>query len=314
MTLVLALGGNALIPAGEPGTAQRQWANAERIARAVAGVIRRRSRVVLTHGNGPQVGNLALQQEAGAELVPPLPLSTLVAMTQGQLGSMLVLALGTAGLTNVAAMISHVVVARDDPAFNRPTKPTGPFFTQEEAVTFAAKRGWVVAEDAGRGWRRVVASPRPLEIVEAPIIRRLLDTGAIVVAAGGGGIPLVRDGDVLVPVDGVIDKDLAAAVLATALGASTLVLVTGVPVVSLDFGTSRVRPVDELTLPEAQDYLAAGQFAEGSMAPKITAASWFLAAGGEVALITDAEHVSAGLAGEHGTRILRDSHTAGRSR
>jgi carbamate kinase len=314
MTLVMALGGNALIPAGEPGTAQEQRANAERIARAVAGVIRGRSRVVLTHGNGPQVGNLALQQEAGAELVPPLPLSSLVAMTQGQLGSLLVLALGTAGVTNIAAMVTHVVVASEDPAFDRPTKPIGPFLTYEDAAAFAEKRGWVVAEDAGRGWRRVVPSPHPLEIVEAPVIRRLLDIGAIVVAAGGGGVPLVRDGDALVPVDGVIDKDLAAAVLATGLGASTLALVTGVPTVSLDFGTARVRPVDELTLAEAQDYLAAGQFAEGSMAPKITAASWFLSAGGEVTLITDAEHVSAGLAGEHGTRILRDSHTAGRSR
>jgi carbamate kinase len=314
MTLVMALGGNALIPAGEPGTAQEQRANAERIARAVAGVIRGRSRVVLTHGNGPQVGNLALQQEAGAELVPPLPLSSLVAMTQGQLGSLLVLALGTAGVTNIAAMVTHVVVASEDPAFDRPTKPIGPFLTYEDAAAFAEKRGWVVAEDAGRGWRRVVPSPHPLEIVEAPVIRRLLDIGAIVVAAGGGGVPLVRDGDALVPVDGVIDKDLAAAVLATGLGASTLALVTGVPTVSLDFGTARVRPVDELTLAEAQDYLAAGQFAEGSMAPKITAASWFLSAGGEVTLITDAEHVSAGLAGEHGTRILRDSHTARHSR
>ena len=314
MTLVMALGGNALIPAGERGSADEQRANAQRIARAVAAVVRASSPVVMTHGNGPQVGNLALQQEAGVELVPALPLPTLVAMTQGQLGSLLVLALRAAGLTSVASMVTHVVVDADDPAFGRPTKPTGPFFNREEATAFAEKRGWVVAEDSGRGWRRVVPSPLPREIVEAAVIRRLAAAGVVAVAAGGGGVPVVRQGDELLPVEGVIDKDLAAAVLASALGASTLVLVTGVAKVFLDFGTPQKRPVNELTVAEAQDYLAAGQFAAGSMEPKITAATRFLTAGGELVLITDAEHVTAGLAGEHGTRIVRGSATTGRSR
>jgi len=314
MTVVIALGGNALIPAGQRGTAEQQQANADRISRAVAGVLRTDVPVVVTHGNGPQVGRLALQQEAGADLVPPLPLSTLVAMTQGQLGSLLVLALRAAGVPTVASLVTHVVVSAGDPAFGRPSKPVGPFFTEDEARTLAAERGWVVAEDSGRGWRRIVPSPRPREIVEAAVIRQLADAGVVVVAAGGGGVPVVRDGKKLVPVDGVIDKDLAAAVLATELGASTLVLVMDVPAVSLDFGTPQARQVDELTLAEARGHLAAGQFAAGSMGPKVTAATRFLASGGQVALVTDAGHVAAGLAGEHGTRIVRGSRTRARSR
>jgi len=314
MTVVIALGGNALIPAGQRGTAEQQQGNAHRISRAVAGVLRTDVPVVVTHGNGPQVGRLALQQEAGADLVPPLPLSTLVAMTQGQLGSLLVLALRAAGVPTVASLVTHVVVSAGDPAFGRPSKPVGPFFTEDEARTLAAERGWVVAEDSGRGWRRIVPSPRPREIVEAAVIRQLADAGVVVVAAGGGGVPVVRDGKKLVPVDGVIDKDLAAAVLATELGASTLVLVMDVPAVSLDFGTPQARQVDELTLAEARGHLAAGQFAAGSMGPKVTAATRFLASGGQVALVTDAGHVAAGLAGEHGTRIVRGSRTRARSR
>lgn len=307
MTIVMALGGNALIRAGERGTAQEQQANADRIARAVAAVWRRNPKIVVTHGNGPQVGNLALQQELGTALVPALPLPTLVAMTQGQLGSLLAVALRASGVTSVVSVITHVVVAPDDPAFGEPSKPVGPFFDEETARTLAAKHGWTVAEDAGRGWRRVVPSPRPRAVVEAALIERLAAAGALVVATGGGGIPVVTRGDRLTPIDGVIDKDLAAALLATALGASTLVLVTDVPSISLDYGTPKARPIHELTLVEAQGYLAAGEFPAGSMGPKVTAATQFLAAGGEVALITDAEHVAAGLAGQHGTRLVRGS-------
>lgn len=304
-TMVVALGGNALIRAGERGTVEEQRANAARVAAAVADVRHAGGTVVLTHGNGPQVGNLAVQQDESAAHVPPLPLSTLVAMTQGQLGSLLGLALHAVGITGVVTVVTHVVVAADDEAFARPTKPIGPFFSRELAAQQAARHGWLIAEDAGRGWRRVVPSPQPREVVEAAAIRHLVATGAVVVAAGGGGVPVLRAGAMLQPVDGVVDKDLAAAVLATAVGATTLVLVTDVPAVCLDFGTPGARPVDQLTLAEARGYLAAAQFAIGSMAPKVTAATRFLASGGRLALITDASHVAAGLAGQHGTRIVR---------
>jgi carbamate kinase len=307
MTIVMALGGNALIRAGERGTAQEQQANADRIADAVAAVWRHEKRIVVTHGNGPQVGNIALQQELGSAVVPAQPLPTLVAMTQGQLGSLLALALNARGVTSVASVITHVVVEHDDPAFGRPTKPVGPFLDEETARTLAAKHGWNIADDAGRGWRRVVPSPRPRAVVEAAPIERLAAAGAVVIAGGGGGVPVVaRDGR-LTPVDGVIDKDLAAAMLATTLDATTLVLVTDVPAISLDYGTPQARPVDELTIVEAQGHLAAGQFAAGSMGPKVTAAIQFLAAGGELALITNADHVAAGLAGRHGTRLVSGS-------
>jgi carbamate kinase len=307
MTIVMALGGNALIRAGERGTAQQQQANADRIADAVAAVWRHDTKIVVTHGNGPQVGNLALQQELGSAIVPALPLPTLVAMTQGQLGSLLALALQAAGVTSVISVVTHVVVARDDPAFREPTKPVGPFFDEESARKLAAEHDWTVAEDAGRGWRRVVPSPRPRAVVEASLINRLAASGAVVIANGGGGIPVAVQGEQLAPIDGVIDKDLAAAMLATTLGASTLVLVTDVPAISLDFGTPQARQVNEMTLAEAQGHLAAGQFPAGSMGPKVTAAAQFLAAGGEMALITDAEHVASGLAGQHGTRVVSGS-------
>jgi carbamate kinase len=313
--VVLALGGNALCGVHQAGTYEEQEANAALMARSICSLMWTGWDVVLVHGNGPQVGNLALQQEEGADLVPAQPLFVLGAMTQGQLGSLLTLALrkvaGPRG-PDVVSVVTHALVDPADSAFSDPTKPIGPFMTPEEAKTRAAARGWTVKEDAGRGWRRVVPSPEPLGLLEAPAIRALLAEGFVVVAAGGGGIPVVPTPEGYRGVEAVIDKDYAAAALANTLGASALVLVTSVETVLLDYGTPRQRPAEEMTLEDAERHLAEGQFPEGSMGPKVRSATRFLRAGGEIAVITTPALVYASLEGtvselegKHGTRIVR---------
>jgi carbamate kinase len=315
-TAIVAVGGNALIRQGQAGTYAEQEANATAMAKSVCSLLRTGWRVVLVHGNGPQVGNLAIQQEEGAAFVPPQPLFALGSMTQGQLGSLICLALHKVGdpwLTGAVAVVTHVAVAADDPAFDNPTKPIGPFFTAEQAESLRADRpNWVLKEDAGRGYRRVVASPEPVGIVESAAIRTLLEAGQVVVAAGGGGVPIVRTATGYAGVDAVIDKDYAAQQLATSLAAEALVLVTGVESVLLDYGTPRQRPIEEIACGEAERYLAEGQFPEGSMGPKVRAAVRFLRHGGEVAVITSPELVYASLEGTVsqlegtvGTRIVR---------
>lgn len=301
---VVAFGGNALVAEGTRGTYAEQGANAQAMGEVVRELAALGHRVVVTHGNGPQVGSLALQQEAAD--VPAQPLAALGAMTQGQLGHLLCLPLrGGAEPLPVVALVTHVVVDRDDPAFDTPTKPIGPFFAREEAERLAAERGWDIVEDAGRGYRRVVASPAPLDIVEGDGLRALVDAGCVVVAAGGGGIPVVRGPDGrCTAVDAVIDKDATAQRLAALVGAQVLVLVTHVPEVALDFGTPRQRAVAEMTAAEATEHLGAGQFPPGSMGPKVRAAVRFCEDGGELAVITSTEHVVAALSGEHGTRIV----------
>jgi len=229
--------------------------------------------------------------------VPEMPLFSLGAMTEGQLGSLIAIALYRAcrGKYHVAAMLSHVIVDLADPAFLRPTKPIGPFFTQEQAALLAVEQGWDVAEDAGRGYRRVVASPEPKGFVEIDAIRCLLDAGQVVVAGGGGGIPVGRHGDDWDGVDAVIDKDYAAAELANQLNAEALVLVTGVEAVLLDFGRPTQRRVTRLTATEAERHLADGQFPEGSMGPKVRAATRFVDRGGRLSVITTAELAAATL-------------------
>jgi carbamate kinase len=323
-TAVVALGGNALIREGQAGTYQEQEANATAMAKSVCSLLRTGWRVVLVHGNGPQVGNLAIQQEEGASLVPAQPLFALGSMTQGQLGSLICLALHKVGdpwLTGAVAVVTHVAVAHDDPAFENPSKPIGPFFTAEQAASLSEARHWVVKEDAGRGYRRVVASPEPVGIVETSAIRTLLEAGQVVVAAGGGGVPIVRTATGYSGVDAVIDKDYAAQQLATSLAAEALVLVTGVESVLLDYGTPHQRPIEEIACPEAQQYLAEGQFPEGSMGPKVRAAIRFLRHGGEVAVITSPELVYASLEGTVsqlegtvGTRIVRVRASVGARR
>ena len=314
-TAIVALGGNALIREGQSGTYQEQEANATAMAKSVCALLRTGWRVVLVHGNGPQVGNLAIQQEEGANLVPAQPLFALGSMTQGQLGSLICLALHRVGdpwLTGAASIVTHVAVAADDPAVTTPSKPIGPFFPQEEAADLEKSRHWVMKEDAGRGYRRVVASPEPVGIVETAAIRTLLDAGQVVVAAGGGGVPIVRTATGYAGVEAVIDKDYAAQQLATSLAAEALVLVTGVESVLLNYGTPQQRAIEEMACPEAERYLAEGQFPDGSMGPKVRAAVRFLRYGGEVAVITSPELVYASLEGTVsqlegtvGTRIVR---------
>ncbi|MGH9003633.1 MAG: carbamate kinase, partial [Acidimicrobiia bacterium] len=285
-TAVVALGGNALTREGQEGTHEQLAANAMAMARSVSSLLRDHWRVVLVHGNGPQVGNLAIQQEEGTDVVPEQPLFSLGAMTQGQLGSLFALALRKvlgSRAPEIVPLVTHSEVDPADPAFSHPTKPIGPFLTPEEAQAFAAERGWAVREDAGRGWRRVVPSPEPVRILESGAIRALLDAGVVVIAAGGGGIPVTPTATGHQGVDAVIDKDYAAERLATSLGADALVLVTSVEAVLLDYGTPQQRAMLEMSVDDAEAHLSDGQFPEGSMGPKVRAAVRFLRHGGEVA-------------------------------
>jgi carbamate kinase len=307
---VVALGGNAITRNGQAGTYAEQTENALDMARAISRLRAAGWTVVIVHGNGPQVGNLAIQQEEAAHRVPELPLFWLGAMTEGHLGSLITLALHEVGSPpGVVTVVTHVVVDPDDPAFERPTKPIGPFLGEAEARERAKERGWTVGEDAGRGFRRLVASPLPCEIVEIDAVRALVARDLVVIAAGGGGVPVVHDGTRYRGVDAVIDKDLAAHRLASALGADALVLVTDIPAVMLDFGTPDARVISEMDADEAQYNADRGQFPEGSMGPKIRAAIGFVREGGGVAVITDAAGAGTALTGSgsgsgSGTRIV----------
>jgi carbamate kinase len=317
---VIALGGNAFTRAGQAGTYAEQEANALVMARAVMSLLRAGWGVVIVHGNGPQVGSLAIAHEESAGVIPPQPLFNLGAMTQGQMGSLISLALRrVSGWPRVrpAALVTHVTVDPADPAFSHPTKPIGPFLGRAEAEQLAASRGWSIVEDSGRGYRRVVPSPEPIDILEAGAILALIDAGFVVVAAGGGGVAVVSGPDGYRGVDAVIDKDYAAQRLATSLEAEALVLVTGVETVMLDFGTPEQRAVEEMTLDEAERHLQEGQFPPGSMGPKMRAATRFLRAGGRVAVITTPELVypslegrASLLEGKAGTSILGYSRAA----
>jgi carbamate kinase len=310
-TAVVALGGNALTRVGQSGTCDEMLANAAAMASAVHAVIEAGWRVVIVHGNGPQVGNLALQQE-GTALVPAQPLPLLSAMTQGLLGSLLARAINLLrGPGTAVAMITHVTVDPADPAFGAPSKPIGPFFEPAEARQLAQARGWVVRPDSGRGYRRVVASPEPVGVIEIGALRALVDAGHLVIAAGGGGIPVHGAG----LADAVIDKDRAAGLIARLLGAQALLLVTAVDRVMLDYGQPTQSELGTIMAAEAARHLAEGQFPPGSMGPKIEAALRFLAADGELAVITSPDLLAATLTGagaRSGTRIERSPARAER--
>jgi len=280
----------------------------ERIAELIASG----REVLLTHGNGPIVGNILIRNEAASDRIPPMPLDICGADSQGGIGYMLQQTLRNVlderGLDRpVAALVTQVVVRADDPAFQNPQKPIGPFYTREQAERLAREKGWVVREDSQRGYRRVVPSPKPVEILETPVVRTLLDAGVVVIAAGGGGVPVCRDGGRLRGVEAVVDKDRASAVLATALGAERLVIVTAVDAVYRDFGTPRARPLPVLHTREAREMLEAGQFPPGSMGSKIEAALDFLEAGGREVVICQPEDIVEAIAGRRGTRIVPES-------
>jgi carbamate kinase len=290
---VVALGGNALLAPGERGTAAEHRANLAATFRAIAPLLE--GEVVITHGNGPQVGNELLRQELAAREAPSLPLWVAVAQTQAEIGTLAAAELRPVAGRPVAVVATHVVVDEADPAFDDPTKPIGPFYDASRADELERERGWTLHEDAGRGWRRVVPSPQPLEVLELEAVRTLLESGALVVAAGGGGIPVVpRDGR-YDGVDAVIDKDHASALLAIGLGAERLVILTQVPAVYRGFGTDAQDPLAELR-PGRDDGLVP-ELPAGSMRPKVEAAFRFVTETGGEALITSAEAVETGEAG-----------------
>jgi len=306
-TAVLALGGNALTREDQQGTIDEMYVNALAMAKSVRSLIRKGWSIVIVHGNGPQVGNLAIQHAEGSRLVPAQPLFALGAMTQGALGSLICLALHEKcgdEIPGAVSVITHMEVDADDPSFGRPTKPIGPFFSEEEAKEATSERGWTMIEDSGRGYRRVVPSPSPKGPVEAAAIRTLIDAGYVVVAAGGGGVPVIRDGPTFRGVDAVIDKDFAAERLAEASDASALVMVTGVPNVKINFGTTTEETVYNLTPAETHRHLEDGQFPPGSMGPKMRAATHFVEGSTpevrRISAITTPELVYATLDNVHG--------------
>jgi len=299
LTSVVALGGNALMRPGERGTAAEQRANLRATCEALRPLLDQE--LVLTHGNGPQVGNELLRQERAADEVPALPLWLAVAQTQAEIGALAESELAPVAGRPVACLLTHVVAAEDDPAFEEPTKPVGPFYDEARARQLESERGWQVVHDAGRGWRRVVPSPTPLEIVELDAIRALLGSGAIAIACGGGGIPVARKSGRIAGVDAVIDKDRASAVLAKALGVDRLVILTEVPAVYRHFGETNQEELRELSVTEAEALLP--ELAAGSMRPKVEAAADFARATGREALITSPAGLGEAIEGRAGTLV-----------
>lgn len=306
--IVVALGGNAILQTGQKGTAEEQLANVRLAAEQIAQLVLAGHQVVLTHGNGPQVGNILLQNAAASPAVPAMPLDICGAESQGFIGYLLqqslVNALREQGVNKpVVTIVTQVVVDANDPAFSKPTKPIGPFYPAEEAQRLMAK-GLAMQEDRARGgWRRIVPSPVPLRIWEREAIISLIDSGAIVIAAGGGGIPVVQTPAGLQGVEAVIDKDLAGQRLANDVGADVLLILTDVEAVALDWGLPTQRWLHDVTLAEVEAYQAAGHFQAGSMGPKVAAACNFLASGGEMAIITSLQTATQALAGNTGTRF-----------
>jgi carbamate kinase len=299
MLTVLALGGNALLGPGERGTAAEHRANLAATFAAVAPLLE--GEVVVTHGNGPQVGNELLRQELAAAEAPPLPLWVAVAQTQAEIGTLAATELLPVVGRPVAVVVTHVAVDPEDPAFESPTKPIGPHYDSTRARELERERGWTLKEEPGRGWRRVVPSPRPLEVVELDAVRTLLGTGQLVVAVGGGGIPVVRRDHAFDGIDAVIDKDHASALLAVGLGAERLVILTEVPGVYREFGADGGdgMPIDILSAARDADFVE--DLPAGSMRPKVEAAFNFVTQTGGETLITSAEAVRTG---GSGTRVV----------
>jgi carbamate kinase len=309
--VVVAFGGNAILRAEQRGTAEEQLQNVQEACRQVASMLELGYQVVITHGNGPQVGNILIQNEEASGLVPALPLDCCGAESQGLIGYMIQQSLGNVlalrGLScPVVTVVTQVVVDEDDPAFNQPSKPVGPFYKAGKAQELIQEKGFIMREDKARGgWRRLVPSPDPLQIHEREAIRRLVDQGVVVIAAGGGGVPVVQSDQRLRGVEAVIDKDLAGQCLAADLEADILLILTDVQAVAVNWGTPDQQFLSELSLEEARTLAKAGHFQAGSMGPKVEAACRFVENGGQMAIIADLEHAFLALQGKAGTRFIR---------
>ena len=309
-SVVLALGGNAIIPEHGTGKIEEQIEVTRSTVAQLVDAIRKGAQLIVTHGNGPIVGNIVIRNEAARDVIPPMPLDICGADSQGGLGYMIQQVfyneLKRAGINkSVVTVVTQVVVDSNDPAFRHPTKPIGPFYDRSTANGLASEKGWSVVEDAGRGYRRVVPSPTPLQIVEADVIRELVRAGRIVIGVGGGGIPVIRTPEgMLKGVEAVIDKDFASSVLATVLNVEAFVIATAVSKVAIHFGTPDQYDIDLMSVAEARRYLAAGEFPPGSMGPKIQAAVEFLEGGGKEVIIASCGDIGRAIEGKAGTKII----------
>jgi carbamate kinase len=310
-TVVIAIGGNSLIKDDQHMSVADQYVAVVETAKHITDLIERGFRVVITHGNGPQVGFILLRSEHSRGLLHEVPLDSIGADTQGAIGYQIQQAMGNEfrkrGLKKTCAtVVTQTLVDKNDPAFHKPSKPIGEFYKKEDADDRMRVEKWTMVEDAGRGWRRVVASPKPIRIIEADVIKRLVDDGYILVAAGGGGIPVVQDENGnLRGTAAVIDKDLASAALAKEIGADLLVISTAVEKVCLNFGKPNQKTLDKMTVAEAEQYMKEGHFKPGSMLPKVQACVQFIKQGGTEALITSPEVLPAALEGKTGTRVVK---------
>jgi carbamate kinase len=308
--ILVALGGHAFMQRGEKGTVEIQERNAAKICNTLQILVERGYKVVITHGNGPQVGDLLLLNESGDTSVPKMPLDVLVAQTEGSLGYFLQQAmlntLRRSGQKRyVVTVVTQVLVDPNDEAFKKPTKPIGPFLGKEEAESRRDHLGWKIVDDSGRGWRRVVPSPKPIKVIQRHMIRESAEAGHIVIAGGGGGIPIVKKPDGSYEgVEAVIDKDLTSSILATEIGAEIFIILTEVPCVYTGYGTPNKAPIGAITAEQLGEMCAAGEFPAGSMGPKVAAAREFLERGGKRAIITDPETMPDALLGRGGTHII----------
>jgi len=310
MKVLVSLGGNAILKHGQNGTAEEQETNVQNTVEHLAAILRRGVRIAITHGNGPQVGNILLQNEISKETLPPMPLDVCGAESQGMIGYMLQRALRSelesAGQhIPVTTIVSQTLVDPKDPAFKNPTKPVGQFYTEKEARRLQESKGWHIISDSGRGYRRLVPSPTPLDILEKETIIRLFETGNVVISVGGGGVPVIRDKDGrLGGVEAVLDKDRTAALLGKTLGVETLLILTDVEKVFINYGEPDQRGLDSMTVQECRRYLSEGQFPAGSMGPKIESAISFLAgSSGKRVIIASLEMAEKALEGSSGTMI-----------
>lgn len=310
--IVLALGGNAIIKKGQKGTISEQFDNTIESMKKILPLIKAGHKIIITHGNGPTVGHMMVRVEAGLEHAPYVPLGICVADSQGGLGYMIELCLYNVFLKagigkKIVPLITPVLVSASDKSMENPTKPIGSFYAKEEAEMMKrTHEDWILKEDSGRGWRRVVPSPIPLEIINKDIIKKMVDEGYIVIAAGGGGIPVIRREDgTLKGIPAVIDKDRTAAILARDIGADLLMILTAVDKVYLNYGSKKQKALNVMTLKEAKRYLKEGHFPEGSMGPKIEAAIEFLEQGGKEVIICALEEADSALTGKAGTKITK---------